>query len=86
MSAQAFVERIVADAALTESRTVVVRFEKVYGALKCYPVCANAFSFAEICGTLTITPRAAKLIQRLGFTIVPQDMSVEALDAFLRSA
>lgn len=82
----AVLQRMMADITRGEERAVVVRFEKVYGLVKCYPVCQNAIRIAALAGTKTLTPMALKLSRGLGFTIVPQDMSVEALDAFLRSA
>lgn len=66
--------------------SIHVQFKSVYGVTKCYPACGQAERFAAIAGTKTLTPQALKLIMSIGFMVIPQDMSVEALDVFLRSA
>lgn len=79
-------QRMMGDVLRGEMRAINVRFKDVYGVTKCYPACTQAERFAAIAGTKTLTPQTLKLIMSIGFMVVPQDMSVEALDAFLRDA
>ena len=77
-------QRMMGDVLRGEMRAINVRFKDVYGVQKCYPACAQAERFAAIAGTKTLSPQVLKLIMSIGFMVVPQDMSVEMLDAFLR--
>lgn len=52
--------------------SVVVRFTKVYGVQKCYPVCDRAHAFARIAGTKTLSADNLNEIRLLGFDVVQQ--------------
>lgn len=53
-----------------DSNEILIDVRSVYGATKCYPICARAVLLAEIAGTTTLTKAKLGLIEKLGFTIV----------------
>lgn len=55
------------------TRELQVRFDRIYGAIKCYPINEYARLFAEIAGTKTLAPDVLARAERLGFTIVQID-------------
>ena len=53
-----------------ESKGVVnVKRREVYGVEKFYPIGCNAFIFAKLAGTKTLTPQAIEAIKELGYTV-----------------
>lgn len=51
------------------SKSITVKFTSHYGKTAVYPVCKDAYIFARLGGTKTLTLSALKLIEELGYTI-----------------
>lgn len=73
----------IASAAGSAPRFVTVRFDRVYGLIKCYPVDRAALLVAELTGTKTLSPADLLAVRRLGFDIWLADGSRELLERFL---
>ena len=53
---------------------IIVRITQNYGTEVIYPVCTNAFLFAKLVGTKTLTLSTIAKIKALGYTVnVQQD-------------
>jgi hypothetical protein len=50
-------------------QSIKITLREVYGETKAYPACHKALIFAEMLGTKTLTQRALRDIQRLGFEV-----------------
>ena len=48
---------------------ILVRFDRVYGQIKCYPANAQAETLARIAGTRTLKPETIRLARALGLTV-----------------
>jgi hypothetical protein len=60
----------------TNTLTLTVRLQDVYGKQTVYPVCHVAKTFAALTGCKTLTSAALTHIQSLGYTIVPQQRTL----------
>lgn len=63
--------------------TVLVRFDRVYGKILCYPANQQAALLCAISGKRTLSPFDLKNAQKMGFEIVLTMESHALLDAFL---
>ena len=48
---------------------ITVEIKSVYGTDKVYPVCKDAYRFACIAGTTTLTDYTISVIKRLGYSV-----------------
>ena len=48
---------------------ITVEIKSVYGTDKVYPVCKNAYRFACIAGTTTLTDYTISVIKRVGYRV-----------------
>lgn len=64
---------------------VLVRFDRVYGLVKCYPANAQAEVLAKIAGTKTLTPQALAGARALGLQVMEMQDSGQLAD-FLAGA
>lgn len=53
----------------TQTKMIMVEVKTNYGSEMIYPVCDQAKTFANLCGTTTLTRTAIKLIKQLGYTV-----------------
>lgn len=63
--------------------SISVRFEKVYGLLKCYPSCPMSEAIARIARTKTLSPANLADARALGFDVIVDNQSLELLNTFL---
>lgn len=63
--------------------TVLVRFDRVYGNLVCYPANDAAVLLASIAGTKTLLPRTLVAARGLGLQVTAASSSDETLQSFL---
>lgn len=66
-----------------DQMTLLVKFEKVYGNVVCYPVNEQAQRVAKLAGTKTLTPQALKIAKEMGFKLVLTYQSYDVLEKFL---
>ena len=62
---------------------ITVRFDRVYGRITCYPVCARACTLATLAKQTTLTPREIRLARELGFTVRLASGSLALLEDFV---
>jgi hypothetical protein len=60
----------------TNTLTLTVRLQDVYGKQTVYPVCHVAKTFAALTGCKTLTDEAIKHIKTLGYTIVVEQRTL----------
>lgn len=70
-------------AALPFPLEVVVRFDRVYGNVLCYPVSSGAYKIAALARTKTISPAALSIARDLGLPISLAPGSQRLLEDFL---
>lgn len=63
---------------------ILVRFDRVYGRLTCYPANGAARVVAQIAGTKTLTPQTLVLVQKLGCEVIVEHQSWALLAEFLK--
>jgi len=56
---------------------IIVTIKSVYGTDKVYPVCKDAYRFACIAGTTTLTDYTIGVIKRLGYRVKVQPITEE---------
>ncbi len=56
---------------------ITVQIKSVYGTDKVYPVCKDAYRFACIAGTTTLTDYTISVIKRLGYRVKVQSNVTE---------
>ena len=66
-----------------DQSVVLVRFDRVYGLIKCYPANAQAETLARIAGTKTLKPETLTLARALGLTVRLAPGSMAVLEDFL---
>ena len=64
-------------------RTLLVRFERVYGNIVCYPANDRALLITELTGKKTLGPADLKTARKLGFEVVLSLGSHSVLEEFL---
>lgn len=62
---------------------MLVRFERVYGRVACYPANPAAALLAQIAGTKTLSPMVVRLGRELGHEIIVEHQSWKVLEEFL---
>ena len=62
---------------------VLVRFDKVYGKVVCYPVSEAAFALADLARQKTLGPAQIKLARRLGLRVQLMPGSLALLEDFI---
>ena len=65
---------------------ILVRFDRVYGNLVCYPANPSAEVLARIAGTKTLLPRTLAGARALGLQVSAESSSGETLVTFLAGA
>lgn len=70
-------------ATVAEDRVVLVRFDRVYGLVKCYPANATANCLCALTGTKTLSPDNLKVARAMGFEVLVEHQSWSVLEAFL---
>lgn len=62
----------------TQTKPVItVRITSNYGTPTIYPACTVSKTFADICGTKTLTARVVKLIKQLGYDVFVEQQKLE---------
>lgn len=67
----------------TETPKVLVKFDRVYGKIVCYPVNAAALNITTLTGKKTLSPRDIDVVRLLGFEIVVDPQSLQLLSDFV---
>lgn len=62
---------------------ILVRFDRVYGRVSCYPVNPAAALLAQIAGTKTLSPMVLRMARELGHELVVEHQSWKVLAEFL---
>lgn len=62
---------------------VVVRFDRVYGKVLCYPVSSGAHKIAALARTKTLSPAALTIARDLGLPVSLAPGSQQVLEEFL---
>lgn len=55
---------------MMNTQTITIEVRSVYGQTKLYPACQRSQQFADLIGTKTLTARAVKQIEAMGYEVV----------------
>lgn len=68
--------------AMSNTPTLLIRFDRIYGQVKCYPANEPAELLARIAGTKTLKPETVKAARALGMDVRLLPGSLATLEDF----